>query len=235
MTTHTHDDLADAFADPALAALLDELEAIAAQAPPPVGAELAAVLAGAVPLAAGRSRRHRTASFAVIALLSGGVVAGGVGAAAADELPAPVQRVVSRVVSTLTPFEVPHPDHAPVRHEPGPARPSPSPVAPDDDRDAGLPAEAPVKTDPPTAERDDSATRSDAESAEDSVEESVEGSFEESEEPAVSDDERESTDDERTDRGGADSDSTDSGGEDRRDDDTTDEHEGDGSDTEHDD
>lgn len=246
MTTHAQDDLAEAFTEPALAALLGELEAIAAQAPPPVGAELAAVLTGAVPLAVGRSRRPRTSSLAVIALLSGGVVAGGVGAAAADELPAPVQRVVSRVVSTLTPFDVPHPDHAPVRHDPGPARPSP--VVPDDDQDSGLPAEAP-RTTAPRTEPDDSASRSGEGSGEDSAEESDEDSAEELAEEATegseatsSDDDREGTDDGRrgdgrndSDSDEADSEDTDGGGEDRRGDEATDEREGGGSDTERDD
>jgi hypothetical protein len=240
MTTHTHDELTEAFADPALAALLAELEAVAAQPPPAVGAELAAVLAGAVPLAAGRPRRSRAASFAVITLLSGGVVAGGVGAAAADELPAPVQRVVSRVVSTLTPFEVPHPDRAPRTPDPGPVRPSrPVPVAPDD-RDAGEPAEAPDTTELPSAEPDDPATGPEDGTPEGSeeVSEDADGS---DERDAGSDPDRESsTDDDHSDGGGTDrEDESSDGGEQRdRDDDggaDEGEHDADDSGTEHDD
>jgi hypothetical protein len=241
MTTHPHDELADALADPALAALLAELEAVASAPPPPIGSELAAVLGGAVPLAPGRPGRRHAASFAVIALLSGGVVAGGVGAAAADELPAPVQRVVSRVVSTLTPFEVPHPDHAPRHHDdPGPSRPS-TPVVPDDERDAGLPAQAPRTTDPQPAEPDDSGTRSDEGSDEGSGEADEQGperdSAQDSQEGAGTDDERETTGerggDDGTDRAGSDQEGTTGDDEERHGDDDAEEPGDDGPGPEH--
>jgi hypothetical protein len=201
MSIHTHDDLYDAFADPAFAILLAELEAVAAQPPPAVGDELSAVLAGTLPLAVRRSHRRAT-SIAVIALLSGGAVAAGVGAAAADELPAPVQRVVSRVVGTLTPFEVPHPDDAPPRRDPAPVRPSsPAPAVPvvPDAPGAGLPAEAPDRTERPSSDDDDSPTPAQEEAEE-------EGDAEREDEGGVrTEPERESsTEDERGEDDGAD-------------------------------
>jgi hypothetical protein len=142
MTTDPGDGLAGALADPLFASLLADLDAVADAPPPPIGDALAAVLDGTVPIPSTRQRRSRVASIAAVGLLSGGVLAGGVGAAAADELPAPVQRVVARVISTLTPFEVPHPDRSPTRRDHGsqppdqPAQPTrPAPVVPDEDRD----------------------------------------------------------------------------------------------------
>lgn len=118
MTTDRGDgDLGAALEEPAFSGLLTELRDIAAGPAPAIGPDLAAVLAGAVPLAPTRARRSMTASAVVIGLVSTGVLAGGISAAAANELPAPVQRVVARVVNSITPFELPHPD----RHGP-PAR-----------------------------------------------------------------------------------------------------------------
>ena len=53
----------------------------------------------------------------MIGLVSVGVLAGGISAAAANELPAPVQRVGATVVNGVTPFTVPSPDEqGPVEH-----------------------------------------------------------------------------------------------------------------------
>ncbi|WP_439936583.1 hypothetical protein ACS3YM_11555 [Nocardia sp. N13] len=163
MTTDMRDDGPDdAFADPALAGLLAELRAVADQPAPAAGAELTALLAGAAPITPARARRSRTASAVVIGLVSSGVLAGGVGAAAADQLPAPVQRVVSRVVDTLTPFEVPHPDQrVPARHERDDDPPLPQAPADLDDTDdtdvspPGTPgAPDPSRPDDPKQSRD---------------------------------------------------------------------------------
>ena len=231
MSIHTHDDLDDAFADPALAALLAELEAVAAQPPPAVGDELSAVLAGTLPLAARRSHRRAT-SIAVIALLSGGAVAAGVGAAAADELPAPVQRVVSRVVGTLTPFEVPHPDDAPPRRDPAPVRPSsPAPAVPvvPDAPGAGLPAEAPDRTERPSSDDDDSRTPAQEEAEDDAEREDEDGVRTEPERESSTEDERGEDDgaDDGADRAGSDGDRRDEADDERDERDEPDEREAD--------
>ena len=148
MTTDMRDDgLEDLFADPALVDLLAELRAVADQPAPRPGPELSAVLAGATPIARVRARRSRTASALVIGLVSTGVLAGGVGAAAANELPPPVQRVVSRVVHTLTPFELPHPDQQ-VPADPDDHATVPQlPTDPDDDTRT-TPSDPPGTSDP---------------------------------------------------------------------------------------
>lgn len=147
MTTDRYDDLGDVLDDPALAGLLTELRHLAEGPAPAIGPDLAAVLGGAVPLAPASVRRSRTASAVVIGLVSTGVLAGGISAAAANELPAPVQRVVSRVVSTITPFEIPRPDH----HRP-PAR------VPDDGvLDEGV-LDDDVPASPEPSERDEDVT-----------------------------------------------------------------------------
>lgn len=173
MTTDMRDDGPDdAFADPALAGLLAELRAVADQPAPAAGPDLAALLAGAAPITPARTRRSRTASAVVIGLVSSGVLAGGVGAAAADELPAPVQRVVSRVIDTLTPFEVPHPDQrVPARHERDddpPLPQAPADLDDTDDSDVSPPgASDPSRPDDPKQSRDaeESETSEEAEEA----------------------------------------------------------------------
>ena len=115
------DEFEGEFADPTLAPLLTELRGLATAPAPAIGADLEAVLAGAAPIGAARARRRATTAL-VVGLVSTGVLAGGISAAAADALPTPVQRVVARVVNSITPFEIPHPD-----------RSGPLPQAPVDD------------------------------------------------------------------------------------------------------
>lgn len=105
--------------DPALRDLVAELGALADRPTPPVGDELAALFAGATPLAAARSRRNKAAKTGLVGLVTAGILAGGVAAAAAaNELPAPAQRIVSRVINGLTPLEIPNPDEqGPVEHQ----------------------------------------------------------------------------------------------------------------------
>lgn len=105
--------------DPALRDLFVELGALADRPTPPVGDELAALFAGATPLAAARTRRNKAAKTGLIGLVTAGVLAGGVTAAAgANVLPSPAQRIVSRVINTLTPLEIPNPDEqGPVEHQ----------------------------------------------------------------------------------------------------------------------
>ncbi|GAW48963.1 MULTISPECIES: hypothetical protein [unclassified Nocardioides] len=105
--------------DPALRDLFAELGALADRPTPPIGHGLAALFAGATPLAAARSRRNKAAKTGLIGLVTAGILAGGVtAAAAANELPAPAQRIVSRVINTLTPLEIPNPDEqGPVEHQ----------------------------------------------------------------------------------------------------------------------
>ncbi|WP_207081517.1 hypothetical protein [Nocardioides sp. S5] len=109
----------EALNDPVLSVLFTELRAVADRPAPPVDTELAAVLAGAIPLAVARDQRSRTARTAIIGLVTTGILAGGLGAAAANELPPPAQRIVSKVVNGLTPFNIPNPDEqGPVEHQP---------------------------------------------------------------------------------------------------------------------
>lgn len=163
MTMDMRDDGPDAaYADPVLADLLAELRAVADEPAPSAGPELAALLAGAAPIAPARARRSRTASVVVIGLVSSGVLAGGVGAAAADELPDPVQRVVSRVINTLTPFEVPHPDHrVPAHHRPDDDATLPQAPA-DLDEDGDVTPSSPTGT----SEQDESEEAQEAEETE---------------------------------------------------------------------
>lgn len=108
MTTDRSEDVfSDTLDDPLFGGFLTELRDIADGPAPAIGPDLAAVLAGAAPHPPNRVRRPRTASTVVVGLVSAGVLAGGISAAAADALPAPVQRVVARVVNTITPFEIP--------------------------------------------------------------------------------------------------------------------------------
>jgi len=124
----------DLLEDPVLAGLFDELRALGDGPPPPVGDELAALFAGAVPIA----RNGRKA--AVIALVSAAVLGGTVGTAAANSLPDPAQRFVAGVVRTLTPFDLPTPadDSKATR---------PTPVVPTPDDQTG-PTQAPVLSHP---------------------------------------------------------------------------------------
>ncbi len=136
MTTDRHEgDLHSAWEDPILAPLLSELRDIADEPAPAIGPDLSAVLGGAAPLAPNRARRGKTVSAVVISLVSTGVLAGGISAAAADELPAPVQRVVARVVNTITPFEMPERDGGqPIERAPHDEAPTTQvPVDVDDD------------------------------------------------------------------------------------------------------
>jgi hypothetical protein len=191
MSTDTDEGTFDgALDDPAFAGLLAELRELAERPAPPVGPELAAILAGdlppaVAPLEAARARRRRTASAVVIGLVSTGVLAGGISAAAADELPAPVQRVVARVVNTITPFEIPdrglreHPDRDPDEHsQPSdPAEPEDHAVLP---RDVSPPVSpAPVT---PSTTGTTSGTQDDEREDEESTEPSDEPSGEESRE-----------------------------------------------------
>ena len=105
--------------DPALRDLFAELGALADRPTPPIGDDLAALFAGATPLTAARSRRSKAVKTGLIGLVTAGILAGGVtAAAAANELPTPAQRIVSRVINTLTPLEIPNPDEqGPVEHQ----------------------------------------------------------------------------------------------------------------------
>ncbi|NYI46582.1 hypothetical protein BJ993_003662 [Nocardioides aromaticivorans] len=124
MTKHNHHEdepmiSETAVDDPAMRDLFAELSALADRPTPAVGDELAALFAGATPLAAARSRRNKAAKTGLIGLVTAGILAGGVtAAAAANELPTPAQRIVSRVINTLTPLEIPNPDEqGPVEHQ----------------------------------------------------------------------------------------------------------------------
>jgi hypothetical protein len=124
MTT-IHD---EALRDPDLAAFFDDLRDLAhlpAAAPSPA---LDAVLRATTPLDILGDRKAARAG--VIALVAAGVVAAGVGAAAANQLPAPAQRAISSVVNHLTPFHVPEPDNARPDSRIDPAR-TPAPAASD--------------------------------------------------------------------------------------------------------
>lgn len=145
-------------AEPALAARLDALAARGrGPAPEPTG-DLAALLAGRravgvdtealpAPRDARAGRRRRAA------LAAGGLVialAAGTGAAAADVLPDPVQRVVARFSEHFLPFDLPRPAPAPTAPGtpvlPDPAA-TPTPVhpaspPPDRGRSTGTPAPA---------------------------------------------------------------------------------------------
>jgi hypothetical protein len=108
--------------DPELALLFAALRD-AAEGPVPVPSPaLTAVLDGATPITTISDRN--TARASIIALVTAGVVAAGVGAAAADRLPAPAQRAVVSVVNNLTPFRLPEPRTERVakpHHAPAPA------------------------------------------------------------------------------------------------------------------
>ncbi|MGN6782347.1 MAG: hypothetical protein ACTHJH_12660 [Marmoricola sp.] len=144
-------------ADPALAARLDALAARGRGLAPEPSGDLAALLAGRraagldtpvlrVPGGARAGRRRRAA------LAAGGLVialAAGTGAAAADVLPDPVQRVVARFSEHFLPFDLPAPaptaPGTPAPADPAatptPARPSP-PTTPEG-RSTATPAPAP--------------------------------------------------------------------------------------------
>lgn len=97
--------------DSAMGQFFAELNALADRPAPPANDELAALFAGATPLSAARGRRSRVARTGLIGLVTAGILTGGVTAAAADNrLPPPAQRVVARVVNTLTPLDIPDPD-----------------------------------------------------------------------------------------------------------------------------
>ena len=87
---HTDDELDRALEDPALAELFSALRAEASRPAPPVSAQLGLLLStGAAP--APRRRRVRGATVGLVVV---GVVAGGVGAAAAaGHLPHPLRSV----------------------------------------------------------------------------------------------------------------------------------------------
>ncbi|RYC12955.1 hypothetical protein [Nocardioides zhouii] len=233
MSTDMHEDtMGEALDDPAFAGLVTKLRDVAEQPAPPVGPELMAVLAGdfpdgVAPLAAARARRRRSASAVLISVVSTGVLAGGISAAAADELPAPMQRVVARVVNTITPFEIPDrglrehrdrdsdersvpPDpaepevHVTVPREVAPPAPTP-PTAPDT-----TPTDATSGTQEDSRGDEDSAEQAEEETngAGEEIEEPREGSGEATEEPREESGEGDGDDD---DRSGEDGD----GGEDR--------------------
>ena len=105
--------------EPALGELFAELRGLGDRPMPPVGDALADVFAGATPFASASNRRSRAAKTSLIGLVTVGSMAGGVtAAAAADQLPGPAQRIVSRVVTTLTPLDIPSPDEqGPVEHQ----------------------------------------------------------------------------------------------------------------------
>lgn len=105
--------------EPALGELFAELRGLGDRPMPPVGDALADVFAGATPFASASNRRSRAAKTSLIGLVTVGIMAGGVtAAAAADQLPGPAQRIVSRVVTTLTPLDIPSPDEqGPVEHQ----------------------------------------------------------------------------------------------------------------------
>lgn len=114
-----------ALRDPELALVFKALRD-AADGPAPVPSDaLAAVLAGIAPIT--KLRDRNTARASIVALVAAGVVAAGVGAAAADQLPAPAQRAIASMVNHLTPFHLPEPrierEAAPASPiKPGPAR-----------------------------------------------------------------------------------------------------------------
>jgi hypothetical protein len=123
-TTYPDDAAADAaLADPALSQLFDAIRAAGDGPVPAIGGALAAVMAGAASLMAARNRRRTATRAGVVGLVAVGALGAGIGAAAADELPRPVQRVVANVVGTLTPFQLPNPDEQGTVQDPqgGPA------------------------------------------------------------------------------------------------------------------
>lgn len=153
-----HDDFGDGLDDPVLAGLLTELRALADEPAPAIGPDLAAVMGGAVPLSTSRTR-SRAATMLVVGLVSTGVLTGGISAAAADQLPAPMQRVVARVINTMTPFEIL--DRAvriPIERTPDEEAPvQPSPTERDEDTPPPDVATAPSPAEP-ESESDDPAT-----------------------------------------------------------------------------
>lgn len=108
-STVTEIDDDKALADPILTDLFAALRTVGSGAVPTIGDELRLALNGVGAMARAR-RRRALIRFGAAGLVSAGVVAGGLSAAAANDLPAPVQRVVSVVVGTLTPFDLPNPD-----------------------------------------------------------------------------------------------------------------------------
>ncbi|MGG5258148.1 hypothetical protein [Phycicoccus avicenniae] len=131
--------------DPAVLDFLHLLQDAGRGPAPEIGAELAAVLAAAaVPsLEARRRRGPGRKGVAGVAVL--GFMATGVGVAAADGLPRPVQRVVSEVVSRWTPFDLPHPDAS------TPARATPTPTEVPTTTDPGEDVTPPVQVPAPPA------------------------------------------------------------------------------------
>ena len=106
----------DVLADPALCDLFAQLRAAGERPAPRINPELANLIAAGPSIADAQCRKATRA--AVIGMVTTAVLTGGVGAAAANELPRPVQRVVSTVVNDLTPFEIPNPDeHGSVQHQ----------------------------------------------------------------------------------------------------------------------
>jgi hypothetical protein len=133
-----------------------------------------------------------------------GTVAGGIGAAAADELPRPLQRAVSTVLNTVTPFSIPTGSES--KHADAPAAPqvnvppaTPHGAASKNDGgedDAGDDAERDSADDPDESNDDRSAGDSSSEHAED---ESSDSGDDDDDESAESEDHEDSTGDESDD------------------------------------
>jgi hypothetical protein len=118
-----------ALSDPVLAELIGELRGMAEAPPPQIKPELESILGGFDQLARARDKRRNRLRSGGVGLAVAGVVAAGLGAAAANELPAPAQRAVARVVNGLTPFEIPHPEPETTN---APAEPANSVIRPQD-------------------------------------------------------------------------------------------------------
>lgn len=149
MTNPSDDqELGAAISDPDLARLFSELRMVTDQPAPVIGDELAAILAGASPDSA-PARRTRSRRLALAALVSTGALAAGVGAAAAtDRLPAPMQRVVAKVVNGVTPFDM--------RTEPAQSEPRIDPTTPAGDDETSEHDASDASDDEPRDRPDDS-------------------------------------------------------------------------------
>ena len=95
-----------------LVSCLTELDVYVDDNPPEPSPELAALMASLAPdnVVAGRFGRRRTRLFIAGAAAFGAVGAGGIAAAAANELPSGAQTIVAEFSERFLPFELPYPD-----------------------------------------------------------------------------------------------------------------------------
>lgn len=165
-----------ALGDPVLAELIGELRAIADDPPPPVRPELESILRGSDQLARARDKRRNRLRSGGVGLAVAGVIAAGLGAAAANELPAPAQRAVARVVNGLTPFEIPHPEPEATKAPADPANSVIRPPESDEVRDTDSESSTIDNDDDPDgADSEDEEARDRGDDANESSEDSDDG------------------------------------------------------------